>query len=359
LILKLRTFGLETLAVLLVPSYVAYRQWVPESVLSAARSLFDRTDLLGLFICVVIAGSLLTLPRRALLAGLLKIWVPLLVASVAALATGTLAATAAGLSARDAVLRTVIPAMAGGLTAGALPLAMAYAGAFHTASGPELARLLPAVVVANLLAILVAGMIAARSRGTRTDVAPAGEAAQSAIPATASARLAAIGLLAGLYLCGAAVHKLLGLPSTLVILGIGAALRLLAPLPRWLVEATTAVYRGCIRVFTYPLLLAVGLLLMPWPDLISELSVAHLAALGCAVVTLALVGAWTARWVDLPSADIALITVTRAAMGGSGDVAILSAAHRLDLMPFAQIATRIGGAITLALALLALAMHAL
>ena len=52
--------------------------------------------------------------------------------------------------------------------------------------------------------------------------------------------------------------------------------------------------------------------------------------------------------------DTAIVNACHSGQGGTGDVAILTAANRMQLMPFAQIATRIGGAITVTLVLIAL-----
>ena len=43
-------------------------------------------------------------------------------------------------------------------------------------------------------------------------------------------------------------------------------------------------------------------------------------------------------------------------MGGADDIAILTASNRMRLMPFAQIATRIGGGIIVSLSLIAMAV---
>jgi malate:Na+ symporter len=53
--------------------------------------------------------------------------------------------------------------------------------------------------------------------------------------------------------------------------------------------------------------------------------------------------------------DTAIVNACHSGQGGTGDVAILTAANRMQLMPFAQIATRIGGAIVVTVTLIVLA----
>jgi malate:Na+ symporter len=52
--------------------------------------------------------------------------------------------------------------------------------------------------------------------------------------------------------------------------------------------------------------------------------------------------------------ETAIVNACHSGQGGTRDVAILTAANRMQLMPFAQIATRIGGAIVVTLTLIAL-----
>ena len=59
-------------------------------------------------------------------------------------------------------------------------------------------------------------------------------------------------------------------------------------------------------------------------------------------------------WLKMYPIDTAIVTACHSGQGGTGDIAILTAANRMQLMPFAQIATRIGGAITVTVVLIVL-----
>ena len=60
-------------------------------------------------------------------------------------------------------------------------------------------------------------------------------------------------------------------------------------------------------------------------------------------------GFFVGRLVNIHPVESGIVAACRASQGGTGDVAILSASDRMSMMPFAQVATRIGGAITVTL----------
>jgi Na+/citrate or Na+/malate symporter len=102
---------------------------------------------------------------------------------------------------------------------------------------------------------------------------------------------------------------------------------------------------------TYPLLFAIGVALTPWDKLIAAFTPAMVVTIIASVAALMATGFFVGKRLGMYPVEAAIVTGCRASQGGTGDVAILTACDRLQLMPFAQIATRIGGAATVTLAL--------
>jgi Na+/citrate or Na+/malate symporter len=72
------------------------------------------------------------------------------------------------------------------------------------------------------------------------------------------------------------------------------------------------------------------------------------------VATLMATGGFVGYLLNMYPIETAIINACHSGQGGTGDVAILTAANRMQLVPFAQIATRIGGAITVTAVLILL-----
>jgi Na+/citrate symporter len=88
--------------------------------------------------------------------------------------------------------------------------------------------------------------------------------------------------------------------------------------------------------------------------LVAAFNVPNIITIVSTVVTLMATGAVVGRLLNMYPIESAIINACHSGQGGTGDVAILTAANRMQLMPFAQIATRIGGAITVTIVLIIL-----
>jgi len=219
------------------------------------------------------------------------------------------------------------------------------------------------VILGNLLAVIFGGLLNFFEIHVRRSGPDLGSSLESlagnraVAPAVVNKTggpgiVAAVAVIGVLYLSGLASSLGLGLPAPLVVLALAAIMQASNLLTADLRRGVQAVYRLCVRFLTYPLLFIVGLLLTPWDKLVAGFSPIYLSTIGAVVTTLAVTGYVVSRWAKIRGVEGAIVVLSRAAMGGTGDIAILTAARRLQLMPFAQIATRIGGAATVALALI-------
>jgi len=349
-----------------VPSFLTYHHLIPAQIIQSVTDFTKSTNFLYLFIAAVIVGSILSMDRGVLVRGFLKLFVPMAAGSVAALLVGTAVGASLGLGVRHTLLMIVIPVMAGGVGEGAIPLSIGYGQIWQQPQGELFAQVLPPVMFGSLTAILLAGTLNFLGRRfphlTGEGRLQPEESEQLATHEQDTpvdldvTHIAAAGLLViTLYLLGLVCFQTFRLPAPVSMLLLAVLLKLAQAVPPSLEQGAYVVYQFFRRAVTYPLLFAIGVALTPWDRLMAAFAPRNLLTIIATVVTLVTTGFFVGRWIRLYPIDTAIVIACRAGQGGTGDVAILTAANRMQLMPFAQIATRIGGAITITLTLLVLA----
>ena len=359
----IRHIGGAAICATFIPSVLVFYEILPAPVISTVTEFTKSTNFLYLFITAIIVGSILGMDRRVLIGGFAKIFVPLAAGSVVAAAVGTAVGWLLGLGLRHTLFFVVIPIMAGGVGEGAIPLSTGYAEILHQNQGELFAQVLPVVMLGSLTAILLSGALSMLGKryphltgegrlqpDGHDDLAPTAQAAHVEVADVAAAALFAISL----YMLGLLCNRIIGLPAPVAMLFIAVVVKLARAASPQLQTGAFFVFRFFQIAVTYPLLFAIGVAMTPWETLLGAFAPSVLITIVATVVSLVATGFVVARWVRLYPIDTAIVNACHSGQGGTGDVAILTAANRMQLMPFAQIATRIGGAITVTLALLML-----
>jgi len=349
-----------------IPSVLVYYQVLPATLVSTVADFTKNTNFLYLFITMIIVGSILGMDRKVLIGGFARIFIPLAAGSIVAGLAGTAAGTLLGLGAKHTLFFLVVPIMAGGVGEGAIPLSVGYAQILGRNQGELFAEVLPVVMLGSLTAILLSGglnLLGKRYRdltgegrlqpGEHDQLQPS---EQDVLPEPQVTDIVAAGLFAiSLYLLGLLCNKLFGLPAPVSMLFITVLVKLARAASPQLQAGSFFVFLFFQVGVTYPLLFAIGVAMTPWQTLMAAFVLPKLITIVVTVTTLVATGFIVGKWVRLYPIEAAIVNACHSGQGGTGDVAILTAANRMQLMPFAQVATRIGGAITVTLALFLLA----
>lgn len=367
---KVRDYGLPTLLCTFVPSILYFSGIIPENIQSVVSIFLTDQGFLDFFVAAIIVGALLGMPRALLIKAGPRFFFPLIVTILGVCAVIGGVSFLLGDGFFEGVLFYAAPIMAGGLGLGAVPMAEMYAEQLGTDPSAFMGTLMSVVALANMMCVIVAGLLRGltksgkqwfvgfngqgelmRIKGHKKELEqPRKKAHTNYVALFQGLMVASIILVVG----GMLNTAIGGLHMFAWAILVTVVLKIFKLLPKELENAATQWGDFVNTTLISALLVAVSLTYIDLNEVIEAVTSLEFLLMTLGTVLIAALIAGVSGWVvkfNFVEATV-IPGLIMADSGGSGDVAVLSAADRMHLMPFAAIATRIGGTITLFLATL-------
>lgn len=341
---------------------------IPEKTLDNINRVIsgDDVNLLEVYIIFLIAGSVLALDKDILLKSFVG-YIPSILGGLAMAALlGVLVGLAVGVDPQTTIMKYVLPIMGGGNGAGAVPLSNIY----ETVTGDPAANFygfaIIVLTIGNIFAIIGSALLNTLGEkfpaltGDKKTIVRGGEhlaREDKKVTCTMQDELGALVLTLGCYGVGRLMSKVI-LPKI-----AGASIHAYAYMIIFVVILAATgivpegVRAGAKRLQSF-MSTALGMVIMVGMG--ADFDIAELfsvmtpgnVAMALAIVVGAVIGSGVVGYlVGFYPVDTALTAgLCMANRGGSGDLACLGAAKRMDLMAYAQLSSRLGGAIVLIIA---------
>lgn len=359
----LKDIGGPAILALLVPSTLVFFNIMNPASMDAAFTLMKTSNFLYLYIACLVSGSILGMNRKVLMQGFAKMFIPLILGTLASVVVGMLVGTLFGYEMKHTFFYIIVPIIGGGIGEGILPLSLAYSEILGKSAESFVAQMIPAAVIGNIVAVVCAGMLM-RLGEKKPELSGNGVLVKakggdgitedSTINKPINFQLMGAGLLiaCSFFIFGGLAHKFLGIPGPVLMIIAAALVKCIKIMPQKMEQGAFHLYKFVSGSLTWPLMVGLGLLYIPLEDVVKLVTPAYIVI--CASIVLAMVGTGylVGKFMNMYPVDAAIVTGCHSGLGGTGDVAILSASNRMSLMPFAQISTRLGGASTVILATL-------
>jgi malate:Na+ symporter len=358
----LKDIGGPAILSIFIPSVLVFYNLIHPSAIKAITAFMKGSNFLYLYIACLVTGSILGMKRMVLIQGFIRMFVPLAVGTLGSIVGGVAVGTLTGLGVEQSLFYVVIPILSGGVGEGILPLSMAYSEILQQPYEKILPQLVPAAMLGNLVAIMTAGYlrrlaVAKPHLSGNGTLVKSGDGelkkkmeAQEERSVDFSLMGAGLLLACTLYIWGLVASPFLGIPAPIIMIFSAALIKAAGIMPGKMEQGAFHMYRFVATSLTWALLVGVGVLYTPWQEVVAAITPAYILTVMATVLGMIGSGFFIARYVNMYPVESAVVTACHSGLGGTGDVAILSSANRMELMPFAQVSTRLGGACVVVLA---------
>ena len=338
---------------------------IGEGTVEVVNNFMKNSNFLDFYIAALITGSILGMNRKLLINAAVRYLPAIIGGVICALGLAYIVGTLIGYGGEQAMFFVAIPIMGGGMGAGAVPLSQIFASETGQSAESLLSVLVPAVALGNALAIVFGGLLD-RLGKKKPSLSGEGQLMVNRINDSSDAdrenlkdtmaitmRNLGIGLLmsTAFFNIGTIIGKFVpAIHSYAWMILAVAVMKILGLVPEKFEICCHQWFNFMMSNLTSALLIGVGITYTDLGEVLSAFSGAYVILVFVTVVGAVIGSAVVGRLVGFYPIESSITAgLCMANMGGTGDVAVLSAAGRMNLMPFAQISSRIGGAFMLLL----------
>ncbi|MBF4695036.1 2-hydroxycarboxylate transporter family protein [Fusibacter ferrireducens] len=332
----------------------------PENLIETVEGFVGgNTSFITFYISGLICGSLLGIDRNLLIKAGSRYFVPLTAGIIGAYALAGIVGQIAGIGWKESILYIAAPIMGGGTGGGAIPMSEMYGTVLGIGNEAVFSKIYPAVTLGGITSLVFAGGINSLGK-KRPSLSGNGVlmkgftmAESEAYEEEDSMNLTDLGM--GLFISSVffIFGRILGhfVPVihyyAFIIVTVALA-KITGIVPKKMELAATKWYSFLVKNFTLALMAGVGITMISIQGIIDILSPMYLIVCVATVVGGVLGAGFIGQLVNFYFIESAVTAgLCMSNVGGNGDVAILSASERMNLMPFAQISSRLGGALVL------------
>ena len=357
----LKDIGGPAILSIFVPSIMVFYQLINPSATKAIVAIMKTSNFLYLYISCLVVGSIFGMSRKILVQGFLRMFIPLTVGTLAAISAGLLVGSLFGFSMHRTFFYIIIPIVGGGIGEGILPLSLAYSEILGQPQENFIPQLVPAAMLGNIVAIMSAGFL--KKFGDRHPqyngnglLVRTGDDKELLEEMNKEKKVdfplmgAGLILACSFFIFGGLASTFIGIPGAIIMIFSAALIKALAVMPEKMEQGAYHMYRFIAGSLTWPLLVGLGVTVTPWKDVVAAITPGYIAVCASVVLSMITSGFFVGKLMNMYPVEAAIVTGCHSGLGGTGDVAILSASNRMELMPFAQISTRIGGACMIVIA---------
>lgn len=342
---------------LLAATLLATFHIIPQDVIDATKSFLNNEGFLDFYIAALICGAILGMNRDLLVKASARfIPVSLVTMVVGALAVGGVGALI-GEGFGHSILYVSFPQMVGGMGAGILPLSRIYATNLGANQGDIFSQLAPATTLGNILAIIGAVMIVKAFEKSKYNghgvLIPVDEKELKKEKVKLDVSEIGVGMMFAfmIFLCGvilnAFIPKIHSYAFMIIIVFILKATNLV---PKAIEKDVVEFNQVIMGNLTHAVLAGIGLSLIDLSTLAQAMTWQFVVLSLTSVVAMGLTAGVLGGLLGLYPVETAIgAGMINNSMGGTGNIAVLSASNRMEMIAFAQMANRLSGAIVLIL----------